>query len=157
MKNKLLPVVSVFFLSLILSLPTFADTLEVADEFYQNRGEDIENALNAANIYKSFANAAKNNDEPLERMRLIINETKALYYYGDNHRTLSRDEKEDLYMRGMQSLDFITKDYFLGLDVNSLSREEVENYINSLTEEELDLFARGMYNHAIILAVGCRS
>ena len=75
----------IYLLSSLLTMSlfashAFANTFEEADKLYNQRGEEPERALLAANIYRELSDAAQDNKE---KALLKIKESQAIYYYCD--------------------------------------------------------------------------
>ena len=80
---------------MVLNLNIFADSVEIAEELYSKRGEDVENARKAAEIYKNLATTEEDKEAKAE---LLIRHLGSLYYVG-NQLTVKK-EKLKFFRRG---------------------------------------------------------
>ena len=64
---------------MVLNLNIFADSVEIAEELHSKRGEDVENARKAAEIYKNLATTEEDKEAKAE---LLLRYLGSLYYVG---------------------------------------------------------------------------
>ena len=123
----------------LFSFSVFADRplRKMAKALYANRGEDVSDALAAAETYAYLYLA--DGASGMERLRFLVEESRARYYYGDNNAALSNEETRAIHTQGLERARLIRAS-FDGRDVDDL------------TEEEKEVFALGEYFYATHLA-----
>ena len=119
----------------LFSFSAFADDSEAAKALYDNRGGDVSDALRAADMYGGLADTASG----MERLRFLVEEARARYYYGDNNATLTNEEKRNTHNQGLERVQLIRASF-------------QDRDIDGLTDEEKEVFALGEYFYAVHLA-----
>jgi hypothetical protein len=82
--------------SLLLSINVMAQSVEDAEFLFEDRGEDVENAIEAAQIYGDLASLAT---EKGEKANLLYKQSEAIYYVGTQ--AASKDEQEKIFNNGV--------------------------------------------------------
>ncbi len=82
---------SILILASLIVFSTSANDEATAKSLYEARGENVQNALDSANMYAALA-AQKQNDE-FEFARLKLAETRSMYYFGRAQTTKSNKMK----------------------------------------------------------------
>lgn len=99
--------------SLLFSLNSFANDEATATALYQARGENLQNSLDAANMFASLA-AQKQNDEA-EYARLKLAETRSMYYYGRAQTT--NNNKKKYHKLGYESAQIVINQLSVSMGV----------------------------------------
>ena len=82
---------------LLVSVASFANTVEMAEVLYSLRGEDVSNAQEAAKIYGDLANAST---EKGEKANLYFKQSEAVYFIGTQNK--DEDEQEKIHENGYE-------------------------------------------------------
>jgi hypothetical protein len=82
--------------SLLLSMSIVAQTIEDAEFLFEDRGEDLANAVESAEIYGQLA--AESTDKG-EKANLLYRQSEAIYYVGTQAQT--KDEQEKIHNNGV--------------------------------------------------------
>ncbi len=82
---------------LLLSMNSFANTVEIAEGLYEIRGENVKNAVAAAKVYGELAHAAL---EKSEKAKLFYRQSEATYYVGN--KATDNGVKEKIHKTGYE-------------------------------------------------------
>lgn len=94
---------TILVLASLIVFQASANDEATAQSLYEARGESLQNALDAANMYAALA-AQKTNDE-FEFARLKLAETRSMYYYGRAQTTKNNKKKfHDLGLKSSQAV-----------------------------------------------------
>ena len=94
----------VIVVTMLFGLNLFADTAQRAEEFYGQRGENVENALTAADIYHQLAIQESAQEAKAE---FLIRESEARYYVGSHWD--KKKYKLTAYSQGVATAETVVK------------------------------------------------
>ncbi|MBT7609253.1 MAG: hypothetical protein HN576_05825 [Bacteriovoracaceae bacterium] len=83
--------------SLLVSMNAIAQSVEDAEFLFEDRGEDVANAVEAAEIYGDLAAVST---EKGEKANLLYRQSEALYYVGTQAK--SKDDQEKIHNNGVK-------------------------------------------------------
>jgi hypothetical protein len=86
--------------SLLLSMNVTAQSVEDAEFLFEDRGEDVANAVESAQIYGELAALATDKGE---KANLLYRQSEAIYYVGTQ--ATSKDEQEKIHNNGVKAAE----------------------------------------------------
>src|SRR3989339_333019 len=89
-------------IGLLFSFSTLAISIEEAQTLYNQRGENINNARQAAEIFSQLASSER---EVFLRAELLTLFAQAIYYYGDQLPEAQKEEKLAIFERGYSAAE----------------------------------------------------
>lgn len=95
-------------LTLLFNFSAFASTADEAARLFALRGEDPQNALAAADIYRNLAN---NTRDPLAQAELKLREAESIYYVGYKTPMTPKEPRLAQFERGYNAADIAVTTY----------------------------------------------